>query len=202
MQIIKTGLGPIKMKWVGEDSDSELPVVYIGGAFQTVQSMEGLFKDVIKRTRMLLIEAPGYSDVPLSHEVPFKKISEEVINVLSSLNLGRFNMIGASYGGLIAIYASHSNKLNINKLMLGGFGYFSKLTRYGLAKSVELIEMGKTEEGVGIFRGLVLNNEQKEKINRFKDIQRRVELMLGSMSLMQVKCYSENTTRLLNIADQ
>jgi pimeloyl-ACP methyl ester carboxylesterase len=100
---------------------SEAPLVLIGGAFQNIAQVERLSHALSKQTWVITFDTPGNGATGvLPHDYPFEFICECIESALNTLLVEQINLVGFSYGSIIAMRFAQMYPLMIHRLVLGG----------------------------------------------------------------------------------
>lgn len=83
---------------------TDRPLVFIGGAFQNIAQLEKISNELSKETWLIVIDTPGNGDTGvLPHDYRFEFLCEAINSVLTKLDVPEINLIGCSYGSIVAL---------------------------------------------------------------------------------------------------
>lgn len=180
---------------LGDRQDDRLPLVYLGGAFQTCENVERTLRQIYAHRQVVVIEMPGFGDTPVvPRHVPTATIAASVGLVVEHLDIGRFDLIGCSYGGLFALDVAVRFPDRIRRIILAGTTPFPASTERGLHLCLNLLEHGDYLRFAELFAQLAITlpNPAKRKLLR--------QQLLASLAERPESVYQrfrENTQRLL-----
>lgn len=108
---------PVHMKEYARGR-TEVPLVFIGGAFQNISRVEKLSNAIAEKSWVITVDTPGNGDTGvLPYSYGFDFICRAIHQGLKELGIDRVNLLGCSYGTIVALrYAQ--NFLGVDRLML------------------------------------------------------------------------------------
>ena len=112
---------PIHVKHYGVGK-SNIPLLFIGGAFQNIQRVESLTVPLSQHSWVIVVDTPGNGNTGiLPHNVSFDFICEIIYEYLVQANIKTINIFGCSYGSIVAMkfaQAYAESDINIRKMVL------------------------------------------------------------------------------------
>ena len=180
---------------LGDRQGDRLPLVYLGGAFQTCDNVERTLRQIYAHRQVVIIEMPGFGDTPVvPRSVPTATIAASVGLVVEHLDIGRFDLIGCSYGGLFALDVAARFPDQVRRIILAGTSPFPAATERGLHLCLNLLEHGEYQPFAELFAQLAITlpNPTKRKL-----LRQRLLLSLAERPESVYERFRENTQRLL-----
>lgn len=183
-------------------SQSSLPLIFIGGAFQNINQIEKLSNAFSQKTWVIAIDTPGNGDTGvLPHKYPFEFICSAINHCLvNELGVDRINLLGCSYGSIIAMRYAQMFP-NIDKLVLGAaMDHLPERLEYEFSRLLFLLKWNKKEEFADGFTDLMTNPElrKKNKLAKITGEKLRHALMHSSEGITEQ--FIHNTKRILKDA--
>lgn len=193
---------PIHMKEYGK-AQTDIPLVFIGGAFQNIRQIEKLSNAFAKKTWVIAVDTPGNGETGvLPHNYGFDFMCSAINHCLvSELGVDRINLLGCSYGSIIAMKYAQMFP-NIERLVLGAaMSYLPDWLEYEFNRLLFLLKWNKREEFADGFTNL-LTNPKLRKTNRLC----RITSQKLKHALMHSDCgiteqFIHNTRRILKHAN-
>ncbi|MFG1496251.1 alpha/beta hydrolase [Saccharospirillum sp. HFRX-1] len=180
---------------LGDRQGDRLPLVYLGGAFQTCENVERTLRQIYAHRQVVIIEMPGFGDTPVvPRSVPTATIAASVGLVVEHLDIGRFDLIGCSYGGLFALDVAARFPDSVRRVILAGTSPFPAPTERGLHLCLNLLEHGEYQSFAELFAQLAITlpNPTKRKL-----LRQRLLVSLAERPESVYERFRENTQRLL-----
>lgn len=180
---------------LGDRQGDRLPLVYLGGAFQTCENVERTLRQIYAHRQVIIIEMPGFGDTPVvPRQVPLARIAASVGLVVEHLDIGRFDLIGCSYGGLFALDVAARFPQLVRRIILAGTSPFPAATERGLRLCLNLLEHSEHQAFAELFAQLAITlpNLAKRKL-----LRQRLLAMLAERDESVYERFRENTHRLL-----
>ncbi|WP_108124961.1 alpha/beta fold hydrolase [Saccharospirillum mangrovi] len=180
---------------LGDRQGGRLPLVYLGGAFQTCENVERTLRQIYAHRQVVIIEMPGFGDTPVvPRTVPTGTIAASVGLVVEHLDIGRFDLIGCSYGGLFALDVAARFPQSVRRIILAGTSPFPAATERGLWLCLNLLEHGENQAFAELFAQLAITlpNAAKRQL-----LRQRLLTMLADRDESVYERFRENTRRLL-----
>jgi len=175
-----------------------LPVFFLSGAFQTMESWRKFADHFASFTEVLLADLPGMgkSDLlPRTHGLDF--LAESAVQVMNTAGVERAHVVSASYGSPIAYRLAQLHPERIDRMILAGvMKAIPPNVRDKTARTLELLAEG---DMAGFSRlvvdGLLCHDRPVER----RHLARRLlSGQLERMPLPDRQRYIENTARLLH----
>lgn len=180
---------------LGDRHGDRLPLLYLGGAFQTCDNVERTLRQIYAHRQVVIIEMPGFGDTPVvPRSVPTATIAASVGLVVEHLDIGRFDLIGCSYGGLFALDVAARFAGSVRRIILAGTSPFPQATERGLHLCLNLLEHGENQAFAELFAQLAITlpNAAKRTL-----LRQRLLAMLADRDESVYERFRENTRRLL-----
>lgn len=180
---------------LGDRQGDRLPLLYLGGAFQTCDNVERTLRQIYAHRQVVIIEMPGFGDTPVvPRSVPTATIAASVGLVVEHLDIGRFDLIGCSYGGLFALDVAARAPGLVRRIILAGTSPFPQATERGLQLCLNLLEHGENQAFAELFAQLAITlpNAAKRIL-----LRQRLLAMLADRDESVYQRFRENTRRLL-----
>lgn len=180
---------------LGDRQGDRLPLVYLGGAFQTCENVERTLRQIYAHRQVVIVEMPGFGDTPVvPRSVPTETIAASVSLVMEHLDIGRFDLIGCSYGGLFALDVAARQPAAVRRVILAGTSPFPAATERGLHLCLNLLEHGEYQPFAELFAQLAITlpNPAKRKL-----LRQRLLASLADRPQTVYERFRENTQRLL-----
>lgn len=179
---------------LGDRQAGRLPLVYLGGAFQTCLNVERTLRLVYSQRQVVIIEMPGFGDTPVvDRTVETAVIADSVGLVMDHLDIGRFDLIGCSYGGIFALEVARRRPRQVRNIVLAGTSPFPSSTERGLRLCLNLLEHGYYQPFAELFAQLAISlpNPAKREL-----LRRRLLSTLVDQPASVYERFRENTHRL------
>lgn len=145
---------------------TDVPLVFVGGAFQNITQVEKLSKAIAEKSWVITVDTPGNGDTGvLPYSYTFNFICRAINHALKTIGVDRINLLGCSYGTIVAMrYAQ--NFLGVDKLLLAAA--MEKLPpelEYDFNLLLFQLEWGRMKDFADGFTNLMTNPELR-KTNR------------------------------------
>ncbi|WP_161492416.1 alpha/beta fold hydrolase [Brucella pituitosa] len=135
---------------IGTLAANSVPKLIIGGGFQDMYSLPHLESLLASDGPLIFVDVPGTGaadDIPEDAGFPF--LAACINKILEIETLAKINLIGISYGGLIALEFSYHWPEKINHMILVGVAETHPLTaRTKLDHALSLLRTGAREQAV------------------------------------------------------
>lgn len=143
---------------LGDRQPGTLPLVYLGGAFQTCLNVERTLRQIYAERQVVIIEMPGFGETPVvDRSVDCATIADSVGLVVDHLDLGQFDLIGCSYGGIFALEVARRRRDRVRRIILAGTSPFPAQTERGLRLCLNFLEHGHHEPFAEMFAELAIS---------------------------------------------
>lgn len=149
---------PIHIKEYGK-GNSDIPLVFIGGAFQNISQIEKLSLAFAPKTWVIAVDTPGNGETGV---LPNNYLFDFVCNAINhslveEMGVDRINLLGCSYGSIIAMRYAQMFP-NIDRLLLGAaMDSLPEDLEYEFNRLLFLLEWNKREEFAEGFTNLLTN---------------------------------------------
>ena len=179
---------------------TDMPLVVIGGAFQNIDQIERMSKALSKHSWLLVFDTPGNGQtgvLPASY--PFEFIAECIENSLQELGVKRINLVGFSYGSLIALRFVQLYKPKVSHMvLLGAMHRIPEHLVYEFNLMLFYLKWGKQEAFADSFTNLMSNAKLREtnKLARLAGEKLHHALVTANMGIREQ--FIHNTQRILD----
>lgn len=179
---------------LGERQSGRPPLIYLGGAFQTCLNVERTLRLVYKHRQVVIIEMPGFGDTPVvDRTVETGVIADSVALVMDHLDIGLFDLIGCSYGGIFALEVARRRPDQVRQIVLAATSPFPAATERGLRLCLNLLEHGYYQPFAELFAQLAISLPHPAKREL---LRQRLLLTLVDQPASVYQRFRENTHRL------
>ena len=179
---------------------TDMPLVVIGGAFQNIDQIERMSKALSKHSWLLVFDTPGNGQTGvLPATYPFEFIAECIENSLKELGVRRINLVGFSYGSLIALRFLQLYKPMVSRLvLLGAMHRIPDHLVYEFNLMIFYLKWGKQEAFADSFTNLMSNATLREtnKLARLAGEKLHHALATANMGIREQ--FIHNTQRILD----
>lgn len=180
------------------DQGSGQPLIFVGGAFQSIDRLGPLVDHWQQHYRLILIELPGFglSDY-LPPEYSFDFTAKCIKAIVDHLLLTKVIMVGTSYGSPSVYRYVGENQDNVTAMVLGGSCTgIDKFMEYQIRS---LIWSVKTNSGVGFAKAFieVMCNTNESSIPNAKRIHHILMRSLSRMNEADRNKFVANSKRLI-----
>lgn|GEM_PF-1431298 len=188
---------PVHMKEYSKGL-TDVPLVFIGGAFQNITQVEKLSNAIAEKSWVITVDTPGNGDTGiLPHTYGFDFICRAIHSALKSIGVDRINLMGCSYGSIIAMrYAQ--KYLGIDKLILASaMAELPRELEYDFNLLLFQLEWNRISEFAEGFTNLMTNPELREtnRIARLTADKLRHALLNANTGIKEQ--FKHNTLRIL-----
>ena len=177
---------------------TEIPLVFIGGAFQNINRVEKVSRAIAEKSWVITVDTPGNGDTGvLPHEYGFDFICEAINKGLKTLGVDAVNILGGSYGSIIAMrYAQ--KYLGVNRLILcSAMEKLPEALVYEFNLLLFQLEWGRIDEFAEGFTNLMTNPELRAKNKLARIASERLYQALRASSKGIREQFRHNTMRIL-----
>lgn len=190
---------PVHLKEYGRGT-SKVPLVLIGGAFQNIAQVERLSQALAKETWVITFDTPGNGATGvLPHEYPFEFICECIESALRALMVEKINLVGFSYGSIIAMRFAQQYPSMIDRLVLGGaMECLPEDLRYEFHLMLFYLKWDKVDAFADRFTNL-MSNQELRKTNRLAKLAgEKLHYALSTANKGIREQFWHNTQRILD----
>ncbi|MFC3050890.1 alpha/beta fold hydrolase [Kordiimonas pumila] len=192
---------PLHMKEYGRGK-SKIPLVFIGGAFQNINQIEKLSLAFAEKTWVIAVDTPGNGDTGvLPHQYDFNFICKAIRHGLESLGVDRINLLGCSYGSIIAMKYAQLFP-NIDRLVVGAaMAHIPDRIEYIFNLLLFQLKWQKMDDFANGFTDLMTNPELREtnKLCRITGEKLRHALLHANNGMKEQ--FTHNTLRILQYGE-
>jgi pimeloyl-ACP methyl ester carboxylesterase len=179
-----------------------VPLVLIGGAFQTKESWGRIERDLLQDADVLTVDLPGFGAgaVP-PEEYGAEFLADALGHILDEVGLSTVSLVGGSYGTAIAYLLAQRQGARVEKLML--IGTMLRIPEYAsqaVQRTIDLLAAGNNDEFVEATLALMLNLDSIDYVTSGARVRRFLTRRLMSLSLAEAEQHIANTRRLLRQA--
>jgi len=177
---------------------TEIPLIFIGGAFQNIDRVEKVCRALAKKTWVIAVDTPGNGNTGvLPSDYDFNFVCEAIHHGLKCLGVDTINLIGGSYGSIVAMrYAQ--KYLGVNRLVLcSAMEDLPEELKYEFNKLLFQLEWNRIEEFADGFTNLMTNPvlRQTNRLARMAAEKLRHALLMSSKGIREQ--FRHNTLRIL-----
>lgn len=177
---------------------TDVPLVFIGGAFQNIAQVEKLSKAFAEKTWVITVDTPGNGDTGvLPSNYSFEFISRAINHGLKHIGVEKLNMLGCSYGSIVAMRYTQQFA-GVEKLLLASaMERLPKSLEYDFNLLLLQLEWGRMEDFANGFTDLMTNPElrQTNKLCRIASEKLRHALKKSTPGIKEQ--FKHNTLRIL-----
>ncbi|WP_262689655.1 alpha/beta fold hydrolase [Kordiimonas aestuarii] len=177
---------------------TDIPLVFIGGAFQNISQVEKLSMALAKESWVIVIDTPGNGDTGvLPHTFSFEFICRAIHFGLKRLGVDVINLLGCSYGSIIAMRYAQMY-LGVEKLILASA--MEKLPDalvYEFNLLLFQLEWNRMEEFAAGFTNLMTNLDLRESNKLCRITAGKLENALLNATTGIKEQFRHNTLRIL-----
>jgi pimeloyl-ACP methyl ester carboxylesterase len=177
-----------------------LPVLFVSGAFQTMDSWARFARVFARHTTVLLVDPPGMGHsgvLPPSHGVDF--LAGCLKQVLEERGIDRANMVAASYGTPSAFRMAQLYPASVARVVMGGtMRELPVHLRKRIADTIAMACRGDRDLMASKIVEGMLCHERDKAIDRRELAARVLGGGIRRMSEMELLQYAANTQRLLD----
>ncbi len=180
--------------------NTDIPLVVIGGAFQNISQIERMSGALSKHSWLLAFDTPGNGEtgvLPASY--PFEFIAECIENSLRELDVKKINLVGFSYGSLIALRFIQLFKPMVRHLvLLGAMHRIPDHLVYEFNLMLFYLKWGKQDAFADSFTNL-MSNATLRKTNKLARLAgEKLHHALATANLGIREQFVHNTQRILD----
>lgn len=175
------------------------PVLFLGGAFQTMRSLQKFAEVFTNRTSVILTDLPGTGESdPLPPWIGVNFLADCVREVLDHLKVPTVNLVGVSFGTAIAYTAAQRFPERIGNLVLiGAMSDVDERIGRALELSLKALASKDMEQFSDRVAHMLLNHRKRDEIVNFGRGDRLLRAALARMSEREIEQFRVNSQRLL-----
>lgn len=177
---------------------TDIPLVFIGGAFQNINQVEKLSTALAKESWVITIDTPGNGDTGvLPHTYSFEFICKAIHHGLKQLGVDVINLLGCSYGSIIAMRYAQTYLGVENLVLASAMEKLPDALVYEFNLLLFLLEWNRMEEFAEGFTNLMTNPDLREnnKLCRITADKLKNALLHSSTGIKEQ--FKHNTLRIL-----
>lgn len=175
------------------------PVLLLGGAFQDRHSWKRHEARLRHMASVVTVDLPGSGaadPLPVRYGLGF--LADAVHHLTVELGLPRLNVMGGSYGGVIAYRLAQRHPACVSRLLLCGTALrIPEATRSHARASIDLLRAAAKDEFVDSTIALFLCTDPDKRIVKRQAVARLLGHQLRGLTPDQAEKYLSNTERVL-----
>lgn len=182
---------------------SDIPLVVIGGAFQNIAQIERMSKALAKHTWVIAFDTPGNGATGvLPHDYSFDFISDCIASALEELRVRKINLVGFSYGSIVAMRFVQHYRPMVSRLLLGGAMHrMPEQLEYEFNHMLFYLKWDKQKEFADSFTNLMSNPELRKTNRLAKLAGEKLHNALMHASQGMREQFKHNTKRILKFGN-
>jgi len=178
------------------------PILFLGGAFQNIQSWKKYSDYFNQYTDVLLTELPGMGNadvLPGKYGVDF--LTDSIENLLKNFQFKKINIMAVSYGTPIAYLYTKRYPFKVSHLALSGtMKSIPEEYKKTMRESISILKSKSIEEFIIFMTKTLSNTNPRNYIINQKFAQKILALSIRNMNTEAKKKYIENTYRLIHLS--
>ena len=193
----------VRYKLLGDKYVHINTLVFIGGAFQTIENISSSVKILTDSFNVIIVEAggsPATADIP--EEVSYSQMAGNIARLLASIGLYEFYLMGCSGGAVVSSYIKALGGFHIPKMVLVGCAPLSDDTVVQIQDCIQLIDDGKIKKAITAVLKLLLNYRERQHIRRFYAVEKGLREELESLSVSDFSKYRIGLHKVLALAEK
>jgi pimeloyl-ACP methyl ester carboxylesterase len=175
------------------------PILLLGGAFQDKFSWLRHEATIGARASVVTVDLPGWGAadrLPSGYGLDF--LADALHHMIVELGLPPLNVMGGSYGGVVAYRLAQRHPADVRRLVLCGTAlHIPQATRSRAQHTVELVRAGDMDRFVRSTLSLFLCQDPERDVLRRRSIARLLERQLRALTPDEAHKYVDNTERVL-----
>ncbi len=175
------------------------PVLFLGGAFQTMRSLAKFAEVFAAHADVVLVDLPGTGDTDLPPaELGGDFFADCVRMLLNHLGIPRVNIVGVSFGTAIAYTFAqrHPNRVG-NLVLIGTMSHADRRIEEALELSFDALDSGDMGCFADRVSTVLMNHGQRDRIPQFRRGERLLRVALARMTEREVEQFRVNGRRIL-----
>lgn len=175
------------------------PVLFLGGAFQTMRSLAKFAEVFAAHADVVLVDLPGTGDTDLPPaELGGDFFTGCVRKLLNHLGIPRVNIVGVSFGTAIAYtFAQRHPERVTNLVLIGTMSHADRRIEEALELSFDALDSGDMGRFADRVSTVLMNHGQRDRIPQFKRGERLLRVALARMTEREVEQFRVNGRRIL-----
>ena len=181
----------------GPTSSGHAPILFLNGAFQSMDSFQRFVRDFVSESDVLVIDLPGTgrSD-PLPASFGLTWLADALNDFMTEQEIAPAFVVASSYSSALAYKFAQLYSEKISALALYGLmASFPTHMRTLLLDSIEYAKRGDTQSLAEVCVSGMLNSN--EAVYRSRATRRVLSKQINSMSARELAQYVTNSNRLL-----
>lgn len=179
---------------------TDIPIVVIGGAFQNIDQIERMSKALARESWTIVFDTPGNGQTGvLPSNYPFEFIADCIDASLKTMGVRKINLVGFSYGCLIALRYIQRFASKVSRLvLLGAMHRIPEHLEYEFNLMIFYLKWDRQDAFADSFTNLMSNPllRQTNKLARLAGEKLHHALMTASIGLREQ--FMHNTQRILD----
>lgn len=190
---------PVHVKEYARGS-SDIPIVVIGGAFQNIAQIERMSLALAKKAWVIVFDTPGNGSTGvLPSHFPFEFIAECIQASLKQLSVKKVNLVGFSYGSLVALRFIELFPTMVSRLtLLGAMHRIPEHLVYEFNHMIFYLRWEKRQEFADSFTNLMSNPNLRETNRLARLAGEKLHFALMNACLGMREQFMQNTQRILD----
>ncbi|GAA5628164.1 putative aminoacrylate hydrolase RutD [Brucella sp. NBRC 12953] len=172
---------------IGKLTANSVPKLIIGGGFQDMYSLPHLESLLASDGPLIFVDVPGTGaadDMPQDASFPF--LAACIHKILEVETLQKINLIGISYGGLIALeFSYHWPQKIAHMILIGVAETHPPATRRKLDHALSLLQSGAREQAVVEIVESLMCMDQTKEVQLRDDLYKLLKTALMSYAQTQ-----------------
>lgn len=179
--------------------EREVPVAFLGGAFQNASSFRNEVEWLVPQAPVVLVDLPGQGENPQqAPELNVGDLARLFVRGLERIGIGRIHLVGLSYGAALAHAIAAGYPDVVEKLVLVGVTRRARPALRGILEhGVEMVTLRKLDEFAFASVHHLFNPSNLERNGISKLLVRRLWASLTGLDEFAQARYVHNTQRLL-----
>jgi esterase len=102
----------------GPTDTNQPPVVLLHGLFGSKENLNGIARSLHEHTNVIAIDLPNHGQSFHIESFDYPMMAQAVINLMDQLDIPRFDILGHSMGGKVAMQIAFDHPERVNKLIV------------------------------------------------------------------------------------
>ncbi|MBL4865942.1 MAG: alpha/beta hydrolase [Pseudomonadales bacterium] len=178
----------------------DVPTIYLGGAFQSIQNVQNYAKTSAKYSRTIMIDLLGFGDSDiLDSSYKMELLADSIDHFIDTMGFEKVNIVGTSYGAVVSYILAGKSPEKMNKLILGGFmDRFKPETLVKWEDGLSSAKKGCRDEFAEKLTALLLNKDRSKDIRLQNYISTMMIRKLTSATYAELDKFIFSIERLMN----